>query len=402
MAASREDAEAGWEIFKSGNFGLTRSDVNEALIRNGYGPIADRTYRHYHKLQRFGYDYYLPINQLDVKTLDNPFWDQAVRGRYTPLPARLEVRLTTFAEEGVETLEGTVVRLSDGEGVVRLAGEDAVRFFSDLERKDQTVELQFVDTDEIVVCTAQRLSLDVDARVATVRVSFSEASAVDQLPGPPALDVVVLSYQSLGPGSHPMAVVVEQFYWLFQAVEGMRVVCQEIMRELDPDGRVVLSPARVQRISHQSPMEVDLETAKTVGLAVLGLWTGYQAVASKYWERAKVKEEALALRWENQRGGVDRRLMPKRVLDWLIERLKEDMREKGVEPAVEQPRNAQRSTNILRRQVAPAIAELAPPTEDAQMVLPGLEAPQITPYSQPRFRTPPTDEPTAAVEPETE
>ncbi len=388
MAATRVDAEAGWEIFKGGNFGLTREDVNEALVRNGYGPISDRTFRHYHKLQRFGYDYYIPINQLDVKTLDNPFWDQAVRGRYTPLPARLDVVLTTVTEAGVEALSGTMVRLSDGEGVVRLVGDAAVQFFSSLERKERTAELLFTDTGERIVCTAQRLSLDVDSQVATVRVAFTDAEAVDQLPSPPALDVVVLTYESLGPGSHPMTVVVEQFYWLFQAVEGMRVVCQEILRELDPAGSVVLPPARVRRISHQSPMEIDLETAKTVAFGVWAIWVSYQGVSTKYWERIKTREEAMGLRWENQRSGVDRRLMPKRILDWLVDRLKSDLRDKGVEPAVDRPKNTERSANILRRQVAPAISELASPSENGQLTLPGFEPPALNAYSQPRFKDP--------------
>ncbi len=68
MSASIKDSAAGWKIFKQSNYAMEMNEINRQLKKFGYRPIANRTYRHYHKLHRHGYTEYIPINQLDVMT----------------------------------------------------------------------------------------------------------------------------------------------------------------------------------------------------------------------------------------------------------------------------------------------------------------------------------------------
>ncbi|HXN61378.1 MAG TPA: hypothetical protein VN886_13085 [Acidimicrobiales bacterium] len=60
-------AARGWEIYKTSVPRLKLVGVNEALLKEGLGGIKDRTFRHYHSMDRTGYDGpYITINKWDV------------------------------------------------------------------------------------------------------------------------------------------------------------------------------------------------------------------------------------------------------------------------------------------------------------------------------------------------
>ena len=108
--ASYEDAKVGWEIFKVRDYAASRDEINRTLRGRGYSPISERTYRHYQKLKRYGYERYVPINQLDVKTLKDPFLDKAIRSRYTLIPDFSPV-VVSFPDLQI-SLNGLAVHLS--------------------------------------------------------------------------------------------------------------------------------------------------------------------------------------------------------------------------------------------------------------------------------------------------
>lgn len=59
-------AERGWQILRSTPGVLSRDDLNRALAIEGLEKISARMWDHYRKLQRYGIDHYVPINELDV------------------------------------------------------------------------------------------------------------------------------------------------------------------------------------------------------------------------------------------------------------------------------------------------------------------------------------------------
>lgn len=141
--ASTADAAAGWEIYRDSDFALTLDEINATLQRRGHAPVSLRTYRHYGKLQRYGYERYVPINQLDVKTLRDPFIDQARRGREHPIQTLTEIELRVLVGDEIRAFSGTAVELSSTEVVVRLVGEDMAQFFSELGSATPAGELLF-------------------------------------------------------------------------------------------------------------------------------------------------------------------------------------------------------------------------------------------------------------------
>jgi hypothetical protein len=59
-------AHDGWLLFREADPPPTREAINEALAARDLPPISLRTYDHYGRLIRHGYDRYVPINELDM------------------------------------------------------------------------------------------------------------------------------------------------------------------------------------------------------------------------------------------------------------------------------------------------------------------------------------------------
>ena len=157
--ASTGDAAAGWGIYREADYALTLDEINSTLQRRGHAPISLRTYRHYVKLQRHGYERYVPINQLDVKTLLDPFIDQARRGREHPIQTLTQVQLRVLVDDQVRSFAGTAIELSSTEVVVRLTGEEMADFFSKLGSATPAGELLFPSTGELRRGLIERLTL---------------------------------------------------------------------------------------------------------------------------------------------------------------------------------------------------------------------------------------------------
>ena len=86
MAARFDDAKAGWQIWRQSGFTLARDELNARLEALGHMPVSVRTFAHYEKLRRYGYERYVPINQLDVKSLKDRGRGCADGIRCTPIP----------------------------------------------------------------------------------------------------------------------------------------------------------------------------------------------------------------------------------------------------------------------------------------------------------------------------
>lgn len=57
--AKPRDAQAGWQIYRDSGYRATIDEVNAELVRRGFGIIQVRTYNHYRKLHRYGYQRYV-------------------------------------------------------------------------------------------------------------------------------------------------------------------------------------------------------------------------------------------------------------------------------------------------------------------------------------------------------
>lgn len=65
--AKTEAAGRGWEVYKATNPRPSLVAINEVLLGEGLGQVADRTHKHYRRMERYGYlGPYVTINTFDV------------------------------------------------------------------------------------------------------------------------------------------------------------------------------------------------------------------------------------------------------------------------------------------------------------------------------------------------
>lgn len=256
-----EDAQAGWEIFKNSDYSATMDEINKGLIKRGYFPIRPRTYSHYFKLKRNGYLQYIPINQLDVKTLKDPFWDKAVRNRYTPLGDYVPVTIF-FRIKNVEyTFHGTAVETSASSAVCRLSDRDAVALLKrksvqeDLRR--ERVSMMFPVTGSTFVAYLEGIKFSVSDEYIVLSFGFVSLAAVDLMVERTPLPMTQLIIQVV-PTTDQTAFseIARKFYWLFQASESVRLACEDMLTQLDPDKQFIVPSTRIQNMQMRSPLKI--------------------------------------------------------------------------------------------------------------------------------------------------
>jgi hypothetical protein len=69
--APRAVVRLGFEIYISSNPRLPLDQINATLEAQGQPAVAERTFKHYQKLDRYGQRTYIPINRFDVM-MGNP------------------------------------------------------------------------------------------------------------------------------------------------------------------------------------------------------------------------------------------------------------------------------------------------------------------------------------------
>ena len=114
MAARFRDAAAGWEIYKRLHGEVTLPELNKALQAQGFRRIAPRTYSHYQKLARLGYEEYVSINRLGLRHATSSLFDVSDRSRYSDRPLEAPAVLFVPGSVEVDRLEGQVTRVSEG------------------------------------------------------------------------------------------------------------------------------------------------------------------------------------------------------------------------------------------------------------------------------------------------
>jgi len=57
----------GWSEYRAAVPPPSLDEINEHLQSRGLDCVSPRTYDHYGRLVRHGYDHYIPINELDMR-----------------------------------------------------------------------------------------------------------------------------------------------------------------------------------------------------------------------------------------------------------------------------------------------------------------------------------------------
>lgn len=368
--ATFQDAQAGWAIFKEFDFTLSLDEINARLMQRGFAPVAPRTFAHYDKLRRFGYEHYIPINQLDVKTLQNPVWDVGSRNRYPIVEARLPVRVVIHTSKESVEFPGHSINISEGTLAIRVRRRAALTFFGARTRwKNSPIDIIFGDTGEIERSIIDAVTLDESGGGVNLRVSFDRLVPLEGLLerealAPSEFRIVV---GDLG-DDNPFASVVEDLWWLLQALESSRAICQEILVALDSDNKFLLPTTRIRHLSLNSPLDVLLDgNLPQVLLVYFGL-KGLVRLQGDYWSARLKKEEALEKRAANRSRDIRPLLDPAKLAE-AITRVIHDLLVKAKSDPSRRKVDQERITSLVEKHLQRSLEGLLEDEADVEIDL---------------------------------
>lgn len=270
--ATVADAEFGWQLYQDSHYSLSLREINKRLKENGFSPIAPRTFQHYQKLVRYGFASYLPINQLDVKTLQDPAWDAFIRARSLPRDTNLSVVLRLQDDDDVIQIRGRARKMSDAYAVIRVTGTRNIEALSRLgARPEQQVVIEFPDSGDVRGALIDAVTLEGARPYASVRVRFLTVEDGARLSGREVLSDQSIRLRLTSSDSDPLfGLVVQQLSWLYQAVDSARAMSEELLVEFRAEKKFAVAPPRVSTLTLQSPMELIVEVAAPATLLLLG------------------------------------------------------------------------------------------------------------------------------------
>lgn len=366
MMASYKDTRAGWEIFQGSDYTLTLPEINDRLKKAGGAPVSDRTFRHYWKLVRFGYEHYVPINQLDVKTLQNPVWDAATRNRYSTIEAQIPVTVRIVREGDVVELQGHATRLSESLVVVHLVDSPNVGQLTD-QAAGLPAHLTFRSTGEVVLATIDAISIRARPKRVSLRLGVLRPLPIPSVLGRETFEPaeLLIRLRPLGEGEVLLTQAVQEVYWLFQAVESASVIASEILLGLDRKGRFAVPPSQVVRLRLESPLEVVLILTFAAGFILDRTVGKYIKYRKEFWEGSVAKQTAEKLKqeleWERER----RHVLDKIDIDDVTHEAAEAMATRLAVslPKSDPPFDQDKIRGIGQRQLLPSVQELVETVE---------------------------------------
>jgi hypothetical protein len=275
--AKPRDVQAGWGVFRQSGYNAPLDEINAVLARAGFGTVSQRTYTHYRKLHRYGYERYIPINVLDVETHQNPVWGVPLRSRYKSRPADTEVNLfVVAAPEVLLKLQATSVSVSDAEIEVLLSApstQAAEPFVSQLEGLPVLLTPPTALGDTPIAATIDLAATDPLTGRMALSLSFASLLSRGRLTGTTSLPSVRAAVGCGAPNVNEPAGLIRNLTALIDALDISRMIADEIVSAVDPGGLLDVGPLRIERVSVASPIVVEVLAATPI----LGVFFFYAA-----------------------------------------------------------------------------------------------------------------------------
>lgn len=381
MATAR-DAQAGWNIYRSSGYSFTLDEINEKLAASGFNAVAPRTYSHYRKLYRYGYQRYVPINQLDVETLRDPVWGGALQSRFRFRPTKQKIQLLVSLEDDVIGLRGDLVQLSDVQGSAVVDVRN-----SPLEPDPRAIEGSHTlvilgDSTKAAVVEIVQPTAEDPSIVAILFLFFGFVPTVELAPlsGLPVAQAVfrVTTQEQGSP-----VVVLRSLYSLFEAIDSARLVCDQVLDTLEIVDKFAFPPTRIDRLSFGSPLVADVSLGEPLLVIIAGLLGSLEYLRRKHFEaniargQAKIldakadvfKEHARKLRIDNDRREIAAFLDVKALVSYIVDavaaKLPPEQRQRAEELT---PDSLDRVAELAEKQLLPDTESLfEAPTESIEV-----------------------------------
>jgi len=246
------DTAEGWDIFQEHRGEITLLELNQALRSRGFRRIHQRTFDHYHKLQRLGYDDYVSINRLDLRHSTDSVFDVLDRSRYRSQPVDVQATLYVPAASGIDIVVGLVTGVSEESArfsttdvdILRKAGRSA-KYNRGVLRFDRTGVERVVRVQDVATREGRAEAVLVFRSLLTLDILLEQ-----DRPRQAATFSIDLG---LAPSLYDLT---ETWQRTFDLMEASRAIAQGFVDALSDDQRRGLASTRVDRITLSSPLEL--------------------------------------------------------------------------------------------------------------------------------------------------
>ncbi len=249
---------------------VDRQELSEQTANAGAGDVSERMFRHYRALFHAGYENYVPINRFDLVRSMDPFMHDTADSRYAYVEFGEPVRATIlrdapmvfFATASDISEAGVMLLVDEDQGGRSLArGANSLRVGDSL-RLDLlgatrgAIDGRVVERVEELPGEARWRVVVEFFRLQSV-LEFVEREPLARLPCP-----VRLVADDGGPV--PADQLGVRVFNLLDALESSRFLLNDFIDRGAPAERRRASPAKVSRLSMDSPLEVLLDVAPHV------------------------------------------------------------------------------------------------------------------------------------------
>jgi hypothetical protein len=262
--ATPRDARAGFDIFRSAGGQITLEELTNRLVQAGYGPVAKRTFDHYHSLVDAGYNRYVAINRFDVARASVPYENASAIGRYDYYEVDLGVNVI-FAK-GSRLLEASGRANETGEvgAMLRFFDAEVVEGLKKLKpQPGNMVTIRFLEAGRTI--GGRVIDADLRSDPATVEIEYSRLLSIAEIGIGDRLPVREIQFVLRGPEDsiQTLDVVNRRLYHFFELIEGVRSLVNEAgSRQEDP---VYAEPPVLRSLSVASAAQLLLEVADRLG-----------------------------------------------------------------------------------------------------------------------------------------
>ena len=255
--ATPEDTRAGFELYRSMQPPVDRALLNLRLDAAGYGPVAKRTFDHYGKLVREGYNRYIAINRFDVARASRAYENASAMARYRYLDANVGVRVVFMGSGQMFEAIGRATLVSDPGAVVEFSTTETVQGIRALRpRIGDAVSMHDLDTGRTV--NGRVADISFAAQRCTVEVDFATLTSVSELspltPTEPETIRFVLSADA--DENHTADLVGRRIYYFLELLEGARSLANRASIE---GGEGYTEPPILRQLRVESPVQMVVE-----------------------------------------------------------------------------------------------------------------------------------------------
>ena len=300
--ASPRDTRAGFDIFRQAGGDITLADLNQKLLDAGYGPVADRSIKHYRSLLTAGYGRYISINRFDIARASAPYDDASSNPRYRYTDVDTGVLMVIAKGSKLYEAAGRATALGETGAIVRIIDAEYTQGLASLKaRAGDMVSLRFPESGRSV--HGRLVELDLASDPALLEVDYTGLVSLAELEVGLPMPVLRASYRLGGAEEEELTIDVlgRRIYEFFEIVEEARALVNRVASGAGTSAPNYAPPIVLESLRVASPAEFVVSlTGLVQHLLPVGLLTAVIRGAALFIDKRKVWHEGTGVALDNR------------------------------------------------------------------------------------------------------